>query len=152
MTPTSRPTNQTLKVLLVEDNLVNQRVLSKQLLKAGCTVHLANHGQEALDHLRTSTLWSANQGNGKTLNIILMDLEMPVMNGMTAVRRIREMQACRELMRHVPIIAVTANARLEQVEASLKGGMDDVMAKPFLMNELLPKMERLVARWRREQE
>ena len=66
------------------------------------------------------------------------------MNGMTAVKRIREMQTKGELRGHVPVIAVTANARIEQVEASIRGGMDDVMAKPFLMGELLPKMERLL--------
>lgn len=142
------PLHPRYNVLLVEDNLVNQRVLSKQLLKAGCTVTLANHGQEALDHLRSSTLWTANKGNSRLPNIILMDLEMPVMDGMTAVRHIREMQQKGELSEHIPVIAVTANARVEQVEASLQGGMDDVMAKPFLMRELLPKMEKLLDRGR----
>ena len=75
---------------------------------------------------------------------------MPVMNGMTAVKRIREMQEKGKLREHIPVIAVTANARIEQVEESLKGGMDDVMAKPFLMKELLPKMERLLALKREE--
>ena len=150
-TSASQPAIPKLEVLLVEDNLVNQKVLSKQLLKAGCTVHLANHGQEALDQLRSSTLWSANNAIGIPLNVILMDVEMPVMNGMTAVRHIREMQASGEVIGHVPVIAVTANARPEQVEASLQGGMDDVMPKPFLMRELLPKMERLVAKSKEQQ-
>ena len=108
-------------------------------------MHLANHGQEALSQLRTSALWTSNKNIGKSLNIVLMDLEMPVMNGMTAVSHIRGMQERGELKEHVPVIAVTANARTEQVEASLKGGMDDVMTKPFLVKELLPKMERLLA-------
>lgn len=64
-------------VLLVEDNIVNQKVLSKQLRTAGCIVHIANHGVEALDFIRTSDLWQT-QSTGLRLDIILMDWEMPV--------------------------------------------------------------------------
>lgn len=130
------------KVLLVEDNLVNQKVLSKQLQKAGCTVYVANHGQEALDFLQRSNLWSDNP-SGEAVDIVLMDLEMPVMDGLTCTRRIRELQGQGILIRHVPLIAVTANARKEQIETSLAAGMDDVMPKPFRVSELLTKMEAL---------
>lgn len=62
-----------LQVLLVEDNLVNQKVLSKQLTKAGCVVHVANHGVEALEFLEKSKLWKHNP-EGHALDIVLMDL------------------------------------------------------------------------------
>ena len=101
-----------LTVLVIEDNLVNQRVLSRQLQKAGCIVHIANHGQEALDFLRDSDMWKGNAG-GKFLDVVLMDLEMPVMDGLICTRQIRELQKWGSLIRHVPIIAVTANARKE---------------------------------------
>ena len=112
----------TRRVLIVEDNLVNQRVLTKQLQKAGHTVALANHGQEALDHLQATVLWKGNE-SAKELDVILMDLEMPVMDGLTATSRIRELEANGMITRRVPIIAVTANARKEQIETCLQTGM-----------------------------
>ena len=114
--------SRTFEALLVEDNLVNQRVLGKQLQKAGHSVILANHGQEALDHLQTTSLWNGNE-SGKGLDVVLMDLEMPVMDGLTAARRIRELEASGAINRHVPIIAVTANTRKEQIETCLAAGM-----------------------------
>lgn len=114
--------SQAFDILLVEDNLVNQKVLSKQLQNAGCVVHVANHGQEALEFLEKSCLWSGNPG-GHAVDIVLMDLEMPVMDGLTCARRIRELQSQSMLVTHVPVIAVTANARKEQIEVSIAAGM-----------------------------
>lgn len=101
---------------------VLEKVLAKQLQKAGCIVHVANHGQEALDFLQRSNLWRNNEG-GEAVHIVLMDLEMPVMDGLACARRIRELQAQGTLIRHVPLIAVTANARKEQIDTSLAAGM-----------------------------
>lgn len=106
--------NQDLHVLIVEDNLVNQRVLAKQLRNAGMHVAVANHGEEALGHLRTTNYCVPN-GSGNPLTLILMDWEMPVMDGLTCVRTIREMQREGVVRAHVPVIAVTANVRSEQV-------------------------------------
>ncbi|KAI9753971.1 MAG: hypothetical protein M4579_004931 [Chaenotheca gracillima] len=131
------------KVLVVEDNIVNQRVLVKQLRNYGCDVAVANHGEEALDYLRETNFWRNHQESGKELSVILMDLEMPIMSGLTCSRKIRELQRSGELLRHVPIIAVTANARPEQIHIALDAGMDDVMPKPFRIPELIPKMEEL---------
>ena len=131
-------------ILLVEDNLVNQRVLQKQLRNAGNTVHVANHGQEALDFLQQSKLWWSND-NGEDLDVVLLDVEMPVMDGLTCARRIRELQRQGCIRRHVPIIAVTANARTEQIHIALQAGMDDVMPKPFRIHELIPKMKKLTS-------
>jgi len=112
-----------LKVLIVEDNLVNQRVLQKQLKNIGFITEVANHGGEALDILKTSRFWAGREKDGIDLALILMDLEMPVMDGLTAARTIREYEADGTIVKHVPIIAVTANARLEQIETARAAGM-----------------------------
>ena len=109
-------------ILLVEDNVVNQKVLGKQLRKSGCTVHIANHGQEALDFLRQTRLWAGNP-SGEELDLILMDLEMPVMDGLTCTRKIRDFEQEGLILRHVSIIAVTANARMEQMDTAIAAGM-----------------------------
>ncbi|CAG8952915.1 hypothetical protein HYFRA_00007629 [Hymenoscyphus fraxineus] len=140
-------------ILLVEDNLINQKVLSKQLRSAGYTVHVANHGGEALDFLSKTRLWKENQTNTNSetanrpmdLSIILMDLEMPIMDGLAATRAIRDLE--REgKVDHVPIIAVTANARMEQMSVATEAGMDDVVPKPFQIPELMQKVDGLVKR------
>lgn len=148
-----------LKVLIVEDNLVNQRVLQKQLKNIGFITEVANHGGEALDILKTSRFWAGHEKDGVDLTLILMDLEMPVMDGLTCARKIRDYEANGTIVRHVPIIAVTANARLEQIETAIAAGMvsllavvkdytddsqDDVVSKPFRIPELIPKIEELV--------
>jgi CheY-like chemotaxis protein len=155
---------ETLKILIVEDNLVNQRVLAKQLRKAGCVVYLANHGGEAIERVKESRFWKGKEANGLDIHVILMDLEMPIMDGTTAVRKIREFQLAGDLVRHIPVIAVTANAREEQVMVTLEAGIvgsnalisvangilisvqDDVMSKPFRTPELLSKVRDLMAR------
>lgn len=112
-----------IKVFIVEDNLVNQRVLQRQLRNLGYIVHVANHGGEALDRLKESRYWQGHEEDGLDLSVILMDLEMPVMDGLTCARKIRELQKSGQLVRHVPIIAVTANARMEQIDTALEAGM-----------------------------
>ena len=95
-----------LKVLIVEDNLVNQKVLCKQLRNLGCVVSLANHGVECLEHLEKTKYWKGHEKDGLELTVILMDLEMPIMDGLTCTRRIRELQIEGSVIGHVPIIAV----------------------------------------------
>ena len=119
----SRSASETLKVLIVEDNLVNQKVLAKQLRNAGCVVYLANHGGEAIERVKESQFWRGREADGLDIQVILMDLEMPVMDGTTAARKIREMQLAGDLVRHIPLIAVTANAREEQIKVTLEAGI-----------------------------
>ncbi|KAL5383375.1 hypothetical protein DPSP01_006060 [Paraphaeosphaeria sporulosa] len=90
--------NAKLNILMVEDNLVNQRVLSKQLQKAGCIVYVAGNGVEALELLKKSVHWQGEKnqdGNGTTpvwdIDIVLMDIEMPVMDGLTCASEIRRL-------------------------------------------------------------
>ena len=106
MNTNSPPNLAHLKVLIVEDNLVNQRVLSKQLRNQGCTVNVANHGGECIDHLKKTRYWKGHETDGTELSIILMDLEMPVMDGLTCTKKIRELQKQGDIVRHIPIIAV----------------------------------------------
>lgn len=119
-----------LSVLVVEDNLVNQKVLTKQLRKIGCIVSVANHGEEALEYLEGTVF---RREGGQKLSIVLMDLEMPIMDGLTCVKKIRKMEAEGTISRHVPVIAVTANARYEQIAAAKGSGM--VSTCFWFMNE-----------------
>ncbi|KAH8679832.1 hypothetical protein BGZ60DRAFT_481319 [Tricladium varicosporioides] len=135
-----------LRVLIVEDNLVNQKVLQKQLKNIGFITEVANHGGEALEILKASRFWTGNEKDGADLALILMDLEMPIMDGLTATRQIRDFEADSTIVKHVPIIAVTANARLEQIETAIAAGMDDVVSKPFRIPELIPKIEELITK------
>ncbi|EHA53305.1 autoinducer 2 sensor kinase/phosphatase luxQ [Pyricularia oryzae 70-15] len=129
-----------LHVLVVEDNLINQKVLASQLRKAGCTVHTANDGLEALEFLETTAF---RVGNVR-LSVILMDLEMPNMDGLTCVSEIRRMEVDGRIETHVPVIAVTANVRDEQVTEARRSGMDDVLSKPFRVPTLFDKIGALL--------
>ncbi|KAG9754297.1 histidine kinase, partial [Aureobasidium melanogenum] len=133
-------------ILVVEDNKINQRVMSQQLRKLGCVVHTADHGQDCLDFLQT-TIFTSNSKN-IPLSIILMDLEMPVMDGLTCVRRIREYEATGKVTGHVPVIAITANARSEQINIAMEAGMDTVVTKPFRIPDLVPRMQSLLSEYR----
>lgn len=137
----SHPATDELHVLVVEDNVINAKILSQQLRKAGCTVHLAGHGQEALSFLERTTFHGAET----PLSVVLLDLEMPVMDGWTCIKHIRERQTSGAIVQHVPVIAVTANARMEQISVAIEAGMDSVVTKPFRIPELMPQMQRLVA-------
>lgn len=137
------------RVLIVEDNLINQKVLATQLKKIGCIVSVANHGGEAIDHIKQTTFYKdVDQTTPpKAIDIVLMDLEMPVMDGITCARTLRAMQKDGQLTRHIPVIAVTANAREEQIKNTLEAGIDDVVSKPFRIPELVPKMKATIARF-----
>ncbi|KAF4548226.1 ATPase-like protein 1 [Elsinoe fawcettii] len=142
-----------LHVLVVEDNEINQRVMANQLRRLGCTVYLAGNGVEALNFLETTNIWHSNVYSTEpvaassppvSLSCILMDLEMPILGGLGCVKKIREMQSMGKLTRHIPTIAVTANARSEQISVALQHGMDSVVTKPFVIKDLLPLMDELV--------
>ncbi|MEO5333161.1 MAG: response regulator, partial [Magnetococcus sp. YQC-5] len=109
------------KLLLVEDNEINQQVARELLEQAGIEVVIANNGQEAID-LVECDLFDA----------ILMDLQMPVMDGLTATRRIRWAKSAEGL----PIIAMTANALTGDRERCLEAGMNDHIAKPVIPDEM----------------
>jgi len=131
----------------VEDNAINQKVMARQLKTAGCkAVHVADHGLDALNFLATT---SRLQGAESVIpvDVILLDIEMPIMDGLTATRRIRQTEASGEFVGHVPIIGVTANARKEQINSALEAGMDKVVTKPFLVPDLVPSITALIREW-----
>lgn len=132
-----------IQILIVEDNLVNQKVLQNQLKRNGFSTLVANHGGEALEKLEGSNFWHTASADAFTINIVLMDQEMPVMDGLRCTREIRKLEKDQKLRGHVPIIGVTANARQEQIDNLLDAGMDDVMPKPFTIPDLIPKIEQL---------
>ncbi|KAF2819036.1 hypothetical protein CC86DRAFT_307940 [Ophiobolus disseminans] len=129
-----------LRTLLVEDNLVNQKVLDKHLTRCDCDVEVANHGAEALDILRTP---------GSFFDIILMDMQMPIMDGLACTREIRALEKAGTLLGRVPIIAVTANARPAQIESAMAAGADRVMQKPYKAADLVTLMRELTRGGRR---
>jgi len=128
--------------------------MAQQLRKAGLTVHVANHGLECLNFISQSS-YSSEPSTPELevpgdfaptpLSIVLLDLEMPTMDGLTCIRHIREKQLSGEILGHVPVIAVTANARSEQINSAIAAGMDEVVTKPFRIPELVPQMRKLVS-------
>lgn len=122
-------------------------MIAQQLRRSGVkAVHVADDGLAALDFLATTTFSSTSSSSPSAvpLSIILMDVEMPVMDGLGAVRRIRQLESKGEMKNHVPVVAITANARPEQVATALEAGMDEVVTKPFLVRDLVPRMVALV--------
>ncbi|MCC9007071.1 hybrid sensor histidine kinase/response regulator [Pseudomonas putida] len=117
------------RILLVEDNPVNQLVAKGMLAKLGCQVQLATQGAEALELLELDDF-----------DLVLMDCNMPVMDGYEASRRIRQSGRWPDL----PIVALTANAMPEERERCRAAGMNDYLAKPFRREELLALVEHWV--------
>lgn len=150
-------------ILIVEDNLVyvsqtprhlsmlnpsgsNQQVLAKQLRNHGYRVSVTNHGLECLSFLESTIFWTANNNAGDNLAVILMDWEMPVMDGLTCVKRIRELEREGKITAHIPVVAVTANARSQQRMAAEDAGMDDLVTKPYRVGEILAQISRVLQR------
>jgi two-component system, sensor histidine kinase and response regulator len=124
------PTFQGSKILLVEDNPVNQRVAQRTLQKLAAEVTVANNGAEALERITTMQF-----------DAVLMDCQMPVMDGFTATRRIREMERVGGVKR-LPIIALTANVMSEDREHCVAAGMDAHLGKPIEPAQLIDTLSR----------
>lgn len=128
-------------------NLINQKILAKQLRNADCTVTVANHGKEALELLEKSDCWQRKGGQPATINVdvVLLDWEMPIMNGLECCEQIRRLEEDGLIVRSLPVIAITANVRREQVERAMLAGFDAVMPKPFTSTQLLERIGEVVA-------
>ncbi len=131
-THTNRP-NLALRVLLAEDNPVNQELALEYLNSFGCDVELANNGEEAVAAFTA----------GK-FDIVLMDCQMPVLDGLSAVRAIRLGEA-RQHSTPVPIVAVTANAYESDRQEAQDAGMNDYLVKPYTEDELYDVLQRWLA-------
>jgi CheY-like chemotaxis protein/signal transduction histidine kinase len=119
-------------ILLVEDNLVNQKIVILSLKKLVKNIDIASDGKEALDKFGSSKY-----------DIILMDIQMPVLDGLTATRKIREIESS-TTNSMTPIIALTANALSGDRETCLAAGMNDYISKPFQIEILIKKMNDLI--------
>ena len=120
------------RILLTEDNDLNAEIAAELLQEEGCTVDRAKDGVECVDMLEKAA-------NG-TYQIILMDVQMPVMNGYDAARVIRRMGDPQKA--NIPIVAMTANAFSEDRQAALDAGMNDHIAKPIDMNILVSTLRK----------
>ncbi|MCF6298690.1 MAG: response regulator [Thiomicrorhabdus sp.] len=109
-------------VLVVEDNIVNQKLTCAILKKTGLDFEIANHGEEAV------ALWKRNN-----FDLILMDCQMPIMDGYAATQKIRQM----ETSAHIPIIALTASAAINDDIRCIDSGMDDLLCKPFTIPDFI---------------
>lgn len=121
------------RILVAEDNEINRMIVVSILEEQGCRLTEAENGQEALDVFA--------QSPPDFFDLILMDIQMPVLDGYEATRRIRAME--RNDARTVPIIAMTANAFREDIEKALSAGMDDVATKPLDIKLLIEKIEQV---------
>jgi len=124
------------RVLLVEDNVVNQKVASVMLKKSNLEFSIANNGKEAISMLRTSV-------DEVPFSIILMDCQMPVMDGYEATRLIRNGEGS-EFNKNIPIIALTANAMKGDREKCLDAGMNEYLSKPIKMEFLIDMIQQLL--------
>lgn len=121
------------RVLIVDDNAANQKLLQVHLKQMGLSVEQAQHGAQALEMLE----------QGAPIDLVLMDCRMPVMDGYEATRRWRAIEAARGDGRHLPIIAVTANAMEGDHQRALQSGMDGYLSKPIMR----PALARMLAQW-----
>ncbi|MDR2037039.1 MAG: response regulator [Bacteroidales bacterium] len=120
-------------ILLVEDNLINQKIVILSIQKLVKNIDVANNGQEALD------MYSQ-----KKYDIVLMDIQMPIMDGIQATKKIREIESETQAT-PIPIIAITANALAGDREHCLASGMNEYISKPFQVEVLVNKMKNLLA-------
>lgn len=125
-------TDRKLTVLLAEDNPINALLARTMLEKAGHSVHHVANGHAAVEYVRECYL-----GNGTPLpNLVLMDVFMPQLNGMDATREIRVIERKTAGKPHLPVLALTANARPEDRAACQEAGMDGYLSKPFEQSDL----------------
>jgi len=122
-----QPLLENKSIFLVEDNPINQQIARELLEQAGLKVSIANNGQECLDNI-----------DSQLFDCILMDLQMPVLDGLDTTRRIRQMSKYKDL----PIIAMTANAMKTDVDNCIKAGMNDHIAKPINVSNLFNTLEK----------
>lgn len=122
-----------MKILVAEDNVVNQKVAQAMFKFLGCEVVIANNGEEALNACKDGDF-----------DMVFMDCQMPVMDGYQACGAIREWEQSVNAPR-IPIVALTANATEGDREKCLDAGMDDYLAKPFSGDQIQEKVEKWIS-------
>jgi CheY-like chemotaxis protein len=157
--PDSKMAQAARHILVVEDNLVNQKVLCRLLRNRGFIVKAANHGLEALEAIRSLS----ENPQASRFDVVLCDIEMPIMGGIPFAKEVRALESeGKEMAGHVPIIGVTANVRSQQVSAAIEAGMvsqieqrkdetpglltnlqDGVTTKPYRIDDLVAHINRV---------
>lgn len=122
--------------------------MANQLRKLGATVHVADHGLDALAFLDKTHFSKDPSPDSIPLSVVLLDSEMPVMDGLTCIKYIRERQQMGIYTKWVPVVGVTANARPEQVKKAMDAGMDEVATKPVRIATLMEQIRELLSRER----
>ena len=115
-----------LRIMLVEDNMVNQLVARQYLKALGCSVHAVQNGQQALEQLDLSCI-----------DVVLMDMQMPVMDGLEATRQIRK-----NLSTDIPVIGFTASVTANDRALCVASGMNEVISKPLVLTDLKTVLQR----------
>jgi osomolarity two-component system sensor histidine kinase NIK1 len=124
-----------LHILLAEDNIVNQKLAVRILEKFGHRVSIVSNGRMAVEAVQKDTY-----------DLILMDVQMPIMGGFEATQRIREWERCTEVTHPIPIIALTAHAMIGDREKCMAAGMDEYITKPLRFNELIATINKFVVK------
>jgi len=119
-----------LRILLAEDNIVNQKVTMTYLSQLGCQADLAENGKQVLEFMQS-----------KDYDVILMDCQMPLLDGYATTQAIRQLESTAKTSKHVVIIAMTANAFTEDRDRCLAMGMDDFLSKPIRRQQLKETLE-----------
>jgi CheY-like chemotaxis protein len=131
--PTAPSDHRALRILLAEDNVVNQKFAVRAIEKAGHAVVVANNGHEAVD------AWQRDR-----YDVVLMDVQMPEMDGLEATKTIRDLEQERGSERGIPIIAMTANAMKGDRERCLQAGMDGYVSKPVKRETLFAEIQKVL--------
>jgi CheY-like chemotaxis protein len=122
----TKTTAYNLKVLVAEDNRINQKVIISLVKNLGVNLTIVNNGQEALDEFKA-----------RDYDVILMDLEMPVMGGIEAAREIRKLENDQECKKGVFIAALSASVLKETRQAAIEAGINDFISKPFRLENII---------------
>ena len=124
-----------ISILLIEDYPTNQQIVIKYLRSAGYSVDLAENGAQAIQAFKE-----------KTYDLLLMDIQMPIMDGFEATQEIRRIEAEMQREKKVPIVAMTAHVIMDYIGKCIRSGMDDYISKPIKKNDLLVKIEKWTSR------
>jgi CheY-like chemotaxis protein len=131
-------------ILLVEDNVINQRVVQRKLFDRNYRISIANNGREAVEFV-TAAFRKESEQQGEAIDMVLMDLEMPVMNGNAATAQIREIEREKRREARVPILGISANVRQEKLQEMLDHGMNGYITKPYSFEDMVNRIREMLS-------
>jgi len=142
--------NQKIKILVVEDNVINQKLLKRFIERAGHTCIIAENGQEAIDMYQENNIKDNGDKNHQKIDLIFMDIEMPVMDGLLATLNIRQLEKQQQKEKGdkfspVIIIGLSGNARSQYIKLAMDSGMDDYMTKPVTAQQIVDIIRKFIS-------